>query len=160
VNAANLRNNHIYLNGHLDFFPKECVGPSRRSTARNGTTFEILLDGLKTTVRTDIGTDAKTGKPRGFFRGRSWVRQFFEFHKVAPGDVLALERIGDWRYRLYPFDSKPDRADDWHAFVNDPPKGKGPTVIDLFAGAGGFALNRGSARTTFMQDREGLPRVA
>ena len=31
---------------------------------------EIFLDGLGETIATEIGTNAKTGKPRGFFRGR------------------------------------------------------------------------------------------
>jgi len=55
VTAGNLRNNHIYINGHYDFPPKDCVGGSRRKTglARG---IEIVLDGLNDTIKTDIGS--------------------------------------------------------------------------------------------------------
>jgi hypothetical protein len=30
VTAGNLRQNHFYIHEHLDFFPKDCIGPSRK----------------------------------------------------------------------------------------------------------------------------------
>jgi predicted RNA methylase len=74
------------------------------------------------------------------FRGRKWVREFFEHHQIKTGDVLALEKVGARRYRLYPFDAKTDRNHDWHELVKVPPPGGGPTVLELFAGCGGLAL--------------------
>ena len=98
VTAGNLRNSHLYVNGHYDFFPSDCIGGAKRSA--DGATIDIHLDGLDRTIRTDIGVDAKTGKPRGFFRTRGWVRQFFGHHEVKPGTVLALERLSERTYRL------------------------------------------------------------
>jgi DNA (cytosine-5)-methyltransferase 1 len=98
VTAANLRHSHLYVNGHYDFFPPDCIGGAKRST--DSPTIGIHLDGLDRTIRTDIGRDAKTGKPRGFFRVRGWVRQFFEHHEVKPGMFLALERLSERTYRL------------------------------------------------------------
>lgn len=141
VTAGNLRNSHIYVSGHFDFFPPECIGSPRKSRNGNGHTgIEIFLDGLNQTVETDIGTDARTGKPRRFFRGRTWVREFFEHHDIKTGDVLALERTAKRKYRLYPFDAKTDRQHDWHEWLDEPPPGEGPTVLELFAGCGGMAL--------------------
>ncbi len=140
VTAGNLRQNHLYVNGHYDFFPKDCIGPSRKSLKAGGGEIEIFLEGLNETIQTDIGTDAKTGKPRGFFRGRKWVGKYFAHHGIKTGDVLALERTGKRSYRLYPFDAKTAREADWHWILNEPPKGKGPTVIELFAGCGGMLL--------------------
>lgn len=60
----------------------------------------IELDGLDGTVETDIGTESRSGKPRRMFRGRKWVREFFDKHKVKAEDVLELERLGEYRYRL------------------------------------------------------------
>jgi DNA (cytosine-5)-methyltransferase 1 len=57
---------------------------------------------LNEVVKTDIPTDRKTGKPRGFFRDRSWVPRFFEHHRVRTGDKLELERLGRRCYRLSP----------------------------------------------------------
>jgi len=98
VTNANLLYNHLYVTGHYDFFPRDCIGSPKRSTS--SPTIEIHLDGLRQTVRTDIGRDAKTGRPRGFFRGRKWVREFFEHHAVKAGSFLALERLSDRSYRL------------------------------------------------------------
>src|SRR5258708_7350048 len=92
VTAGNLRQSHIYVRGHLDFFPPECIGPSRKTQNGGRKLIEITLDGLAQVVSTDLSADPRTGKPRGFFRGRGWVRKFFRFHKVAVGDRLALDR--------------------------------------------------------------------
>ncbi len=98
VTAGNLRHNHLYVNKHYDFFPADCIGGAKRSA--ESPAVDIHLDGLDRTIRTDIGRDAKTGKPRGFFRTRGWVRQFFEHHKVKPGTFVALERLSERTYRL------------------------------------------------------------
>ncbi len=71
-----------------------------KTVERTATPSTYDLDGLDRTVQTDIGRDAKTGKPRGFFRERKWVRHFFEHHEVKPGALLALERLSERSYRL------------------------------------------------------------
>jgi hypothetical protein len=100
VTAGNLRQNHLYVSGHYDFFPVDCFGPSKRSEKTVNGEIEVVLDGLNESIRTDIPRDQKTGKPRNFFRGRTWVRRFYEHHGVQSGDVLALERLGKKKYRL------------------------------------------------------------
>ncbi|MCH8151659.1 MAG: hypothetical protein IH830_04725 [Planctomycetes bacterium] len=92
VTAGNLRQYHIYINGHYDFFPKDAVGGANRRADGTGRPIEIVLDGLGLTIKTDIGREARTGKPRRFFRGRKWVREFFEHHGINTGDVLATEQ--------------------------------------------------------------------
>ena len=98
VTPGNVSNYHLYVRGHSDFFPSDCVGGPKRSA--DSRTINIHLDGLDRTVATDIGRDARTGKPRGFLRGRGWVRQFFEHHGVKAGTLLALDRISERTYRL------------------------------------------------------------
>jgi len=98
VTAGNVSHNHLYVTGHYDFFPLDCIGAAKRSA--NSPTIDIHLDGLDQTVTTDIGRDARTGKPRGFLRGRGWVRQFFKHHAVKAGTLLALERLSERSYRL------------------------------------------------------------
>jgi DNA (cytosine-5)-methyltransferase 1 len=100
VTAGNLRQSHLYIREHFDFFPRECIGPARKKNKVAGQQIEIVLDGLNETVQTDISADARTGKPRNFFRGRTWVRKFFEHHGIEAGDQLALERLDSRRYRL------------------------------------------------------------
>jgi hypothetical protein len=99
VTAGNLRQSHLYVNGHYDFFPADCFGGPRRATAASRP-IELSLDGLDETISTDIARDAKTGKPRGFFRARAAIRKFYQRHSVKAGTLLALERLGERRYRL------------------------------------------------------------
>lgn len=100
VTPGNIRNSHLYVTGHHDFFPEDCIGPSRSSKGGAPREIEILLDGLDERICTDIGRNAKTGKPRNFFRRRTWVRRFYEHHQVSAGTLLALERLAERKYRL------------------------------------------------------------
>lgn len=139
VNAANLSESHLYLTGHDDFFPADCYGASSAKKA-TGRLIRLDVDGLPEPVWTDIPTDAKTGKPRRFFRKRSWVKVFFKQHRIQPGDTISVERITPRRFRIAPFESKSER-DRSNAFeFQIEPEGTGPRVIELFAGCGGMAL--------------------
>jgi len=100
VTAGNVRNNHISIAGHYSFFPRDVLGKARRSPGGTGKPIFIHLTGLDKTVETDIGSEARTGKPRRQFRGRKWVREFFRYHQVQPGDQLELQQTGDRQYRL------------------------------------------------------------
>jgi hypothetical protein len=100
ITPGNVRNNHIYVREHLDFFPPDCIGPSKRNGNGDGHCIELILDGLEETVTTDIGKSSTDDNPRGFFRGRKWVRRFFKCHDVNAGDLLAIDRVEERRYRL------------------------------------------------------------
>jgi DNA (cytosine-5)-methyltransferase 1 len=140
VTAGNIRNSHIYVTGHYDFFPADCFGDSNLAQGRAGSSIRIRLEGMRKTIETDIARDARTGKPRKEFRARTWVREFFEKHQIKPGDVVALERIGERDYRLYPFHTVGDRETEWQQVMAQPLDGLGPTVLELFAGCGGMAV--------------------
>lgn len=102
VTPGNLRQDHVYITAHDDFFPKDSFGSSsvRTGTGTPGKPLTIELDGLDKRIITDIPSDARTGKPRRQFRARSWARDFFVRHKITAGDVLCLERLGTRDYRL------------------------------------------------------------
>jgi hypothetical protein len=87
-----------------------------------------------------IPTDPKTGKPRGFFRGRTWVRRFYRHHQVSPGDQIALERVGERRYRL--------------SLAPNGNKDGGLSAAEFFAGIGlvRLALERQGWRVAFAND--------
>jgi len=139
VTGGNLRNNHMYFSGHHDFFdPSSYGGSSKKKIASS--TLTLQVDGLRDPVITDIAGTGCNGKSRNFFRKRGWVRKFFEKHEIKEGDIIAIERLGDFRYRIYPFENKNERdgaviSTDW-----SPPDPSKPAVVDLFAGCGGFSF--------------------
>jgi DNA modification methylase len=102
VTEGNLRNHHLYITGHHDFFPKECYG---QSSAKKGTgrRLTLVVDGLPDPVETDIARNGGNEHARNFFRKRSWLGQFFERHRLREGDVVAIERLDSFTYRVYPF---------------------------------------------------------
>ncbi len=138
ITKGNLGNNHIYLSGHHDFFPGQCYGKSDKKKGI-GKELILIVEGLNGPVKTDIGINGSNGKPRNFFRNRKWVRMFFKKHEIREGDVVAIERVDKFTYRIYPFESKNVREgavvpDHWTE-INT----KKLTVIDLFAGCGGLS---------------------
>ncbi len=136
VTEGNLRNSHLYVADHLEFFPEDIVGPSRLTDPAEANDISIYLDGLRETIQTDVAIDTVTGRPRRMFRKRAWVRRFFDNHHLKAGDLLALEKIGQRDYRLYPFQAKEERSDDWKEWLDENHQTSGPTVIELFAGCG------------------------
>lgn len=139
LTKGNLSHNHIYISGHHDFFPKECYGNPNES---DGVGKELTLDvvGLDQKVLTDISVNGSNGKPRNFFRRRSWVGRFFRKHDLGEGDVIAIERLSRFNYRIYPFESKAVR--EGSDIPNHWPSVKPGelTCIDLFAGCGGMSV--------------------
>jgi DNA (cytosine-5)-methyltransferase 1 len=139
ITNGNLANKHIYISGHHDFFPSECYG---KSNAKSGTgqKLKLFVEGLPDPIETDISKDDGNGRPRNFFRKRGWVRRFFARHNLRPGDVVAIERIDKFAYRIYPFESKNVR--EGATIPNHWPEidRKKHTSIDLFVGCGGMSI--------------------
>lgn len=133
ITAGNLRQNSIYLNGHRDFFPNGKIDAKNRD-------FDLLLVGPNETIRTGIRTSGRGSSKEHYFKGTEWIRKFFKYHKIRAGDVLAIERQSRLRYRLYPFETRSERDYDWRSETAKPLPGRGPTVLELFAGCGGMGL--------------------
>lgn len=94
INEANLRNNHIYLSKVMDLFPASAVGGS--SKAEMASHLLELNIGFDDPVETDIANDKK------MFRKRSWVGEFFKRHDLKAGDKVVIEKLGEYRYHIYP----------------------------------------------------------
>jgi hypothetical protein len=101
------------------FFPGDAIGGSTRRLS--GVPITIVAKGISEPVKTDIPTDKRTGRPRWFFRQRSWVRTFVRTNSLIPGDALVIRRISNRKYELVP-------------------KQRRLKFIDLFAGIGGTRL--------------------
>ncbi len=130
VTAGNLRQNHLNLTGHTDFFPADCYGSATKNGKR-GKLLRLDVDGIAEPVMTDIPTEARSGKPRRFFRDRAWAREFFSKYGIKPGDTVAIERISSHRFRITPFDAKEARDCPTTFRFDTEPEGDGPRVIDL-----------------------------
>lgn len=105
LTRGNLRNSHVYITQHHDFFPKECYGKSTSGKGA-GKKIRLIVDGLPQAVETDIATNDGTGRPRNFFRRRAWVNRFFKHHGLREGDVVAIERLDVFTYHVYPLESR------------------------------------------------------
>ena len=139
IQKGNFGNNHIYISGHHDFFPKQCYGESNKKKGI-GKELTLIIEGLNKSIKTDIGINGSNSKPRNFFRNRTWANEFFEKFEIREGDVIAIEKISKFKYRIYPFESKNVREG---AFIPEhwpEINKKKPTVIDLFAGCGGLSI--------------------
>lgn len=139
VSSSDVRSGCIHLSGHHDFFPAAAYRPKTKPN-RSNQPIQLRVAGFDEPVTSQITTDPHTDGPRTAFTDRKWITRFFQKHDIREGDVLAIERLGDFEYRLYPFESRRFREgslvpDHWPA-----PDPKKPTVIDLFAGCGGFSL--------------------
>lgn len=105
ITSGNVRNHHLYITGHHDFFPIECYGEAS-SAEGTGRMLTLIVDGLGAAVETDIAKSRGKTRPRNFFRKRAWVGRFFERHGLKEGDVIALDRLDSFTYRVHPFRQK------------------------------------------------------
>jgi hypothetical protein len=82
-----------------DFFPKDTVGSSSR---KKGVGIPIIIkaEGLLQPIKTDIPSDNKSGKPRGFFRDRAWVKNFVKINKLNSGDKITVCHITPRKYSI------------------------------------------------------------
>lgn len=45
VTPGNVRQNHLYVRGLYDFFPRDCIGPSRKSKTENSPRDQVFVGG-------------------------------------------------------------------------------------------------------------------
>jgi DNA polymerase III epsilon subunit-like protein len=92
ITQGNLNHSHIYLRNFFEAFPEDAVGGSNRALAAAR---EITVDwGGDAAVMTDLD-----GAKR-FFRKRGWIRSFFERNAVRAGDLVLVEEIAPYSYRV------------------------------------------------------------
>lgn len=92
ITQGNIDNNHIYLRSFFEKFPADAIGGSNRASAAHR---EIAVDwGGGAIVMTDLD-----GAKR-FFRKRGWIREFFERHGVCAGDMVTVEEVAPYSYRV------------------------------------------------------------
>lgn len=96
LTQGNINNNHIYLRNHLDFFPREAVGPPNKRDGL-GTMLSVAFLGLPAVDETDIA-----GGNKLFFRSRTATKDFFACHAMAAGDRVVIERTGPLEYAVSP----------------------------------------------------------
>lgn len=71
ITPGNLRNDHLYISGHHDFFPAEVYGHSS-ATKSSSKPITLHVDGLPEPIITDIAVNRSNGRPRNIFRKRAW----------------------------------------------------------------------------------------
>ena len=82
-----------------NFFPSDVFGGHSRIKGL-GNPIIIKADGLLHTIKTDIPTHRKTGKPRWIFRNRAWVKEFVKYHKLNIDDIVTITRVDEKTYKV------------------------------------------------------------
>ena len=118
------------LEGHEDFFPRESFGTDEKP----GKAFLLRIQGCS-----EVKTDIVSGKASYFLRNREWMEVFCRKFSIVKGHTVAVERIGELVYRVYPFDTPEVDGKYCIKPLKDIQSGIF-TVIDLFAGCGGTSL--------------------
>jgi len=92
ITQGNIDNSHIYLSSFFEKFPADTIGGSNRSSAAQR---EVAVDwGGSAVVMTDLdGT-------KRFFRRRGWIREFFARNGARVGDLVTVEEIAPYSYRV------------------------------------------------------------
>lgn len=120
LSSGAIRNNRLNIRScGLEFFPDGILGGSTKDNL--GQQITIRAAGLSAPIKTDIPTDKRTGRPRWFFRERTWVSDFIRSNSLIAGDKVLIRRISNKKYELIPHLRK-------------------LKFIDLFAGIGGTRL--------------------
>lgn len=92
IRQANIDHSHIYLGSFFEKFPADAIGGSNRASAAQR---EIAVDwGGAAVVMTDLD-----GAKR-FFRKRGWIREFFERNGARAGDMVTVEEVAPYSYRV------------------------------------------------------------
>jgi hypothetical protein len=82
LSGGNVRNNHINLSKILNAFPHDVIGGTNKAEAAAR---QLQIDwGGPQSVMTDIDGS------KSIFRGRGWVRRFFEASDAQEGDVVVI----------------------------------------------------------------------
>ena len=90
-----------------EFFPEDVFGKSSRQTG-TGVPIILRVEGFSKPIKTDIPTDAKSGRPRWLFRERGWVREFVRINELGPEDKVTIKRLSERTYRIQPIYTKVD----------------------------------------------------
>jgi hypothetical protein len=101
ITKGNLRNHHIYLTGHGSFFPAECFGESSKVRGE-GHPIHLYVEGLSEWVVTDLALRTRNGTRRSIFRKRGWIGRFFKKNRLLEGDIVGIEKLSKYRYRVFP----------------------------------------------------------
>jgi hypothetical protein len=96
LTQGSLNNNYINLGNHLGFFPADAIGEANSSDGK-GAILTVHFDGLPRPAKTDIA-----GPPHKDFRQRKPIREFFERHGLKAGEMIAIEKLSDYEYRVLP----------------------------------------------------------
>ncbi|TQK03468.1 AAA family ATPase [Herbaspirillum sp. SJZ107] len=94
ITAGNLRQNHFYLTGHLDDFPKDVIGGANSEDEAAPRRLRLKWP-FGDPVITDIAGDKK------IFRQRGWVRKLFAQSNAEPGDFVVLKAVTPYEYEVH-----------------------------------------------------------
>ncbi|MFQ5329243.1 MAG: HNH endonuclease [Thermodesulfobacteriota bacterium] len=98
LSKNDINNGSITISAIIDFFPSECLGgKSSKDPAKKQMT--IVWDNDKS-ITSDIVSDTK------IIREKSWFKKFISKFNLKEKDLIAFEKIYNFRYKVYPINKK------------------------------------------------------
>jgi len=94
ITPGNLRQNHFYLTGHLDDFPRDVIGGANSDDEAAPRRVKLKWP-YGEPVITDIAGD------KNIFRQRGWVRKLFAHSNAEPGDFVVLKAVTPYEYEVH-----------------------------------------------------------
>ncbi|NHC03462.1 hypothetical protein G9F31_06725 [Acinetobacter sp. 187] len=97
INQANLKNDHIYLNAIISFFPKDSIGGNNLSTKGRDLKISYSWNGVIKSFESDIAGDKKILRKRGKLSGTGMLLTDMD---VKVGDTLEFKKIDDYHFEV------------------------------------------------------------
>ena len=97
INAANIRNHHIYLTSIIYIFPMDSIGGSNSSAAGVRLKISYYHEGLFKSFESDIDGDKNILRKRGLNGG---TKMLLTDLGIKAGDILQFKKITDYHFEV------------------------------------------------------------
>jgi hypothetical protein len=97
LSAGGIKNGYINLKPIDGFWPEECLGGNTEAAAKH---LIVEVEGIGR-ISTDI-----SGRHKSLRTAHAHLKDFFQRHRLRPGDNVEILRVAKYEYRIRPASSQ------------------------------------------------------